>query len=64
VLIITPSKDRLQHMREAVSRLSFTPAHAKRFLWGTIEEKATRETLFEPMWYSMDASDQTLYKIG
>lgn len=64
VLIITPSIDRLQHMREAVSRLSFTPAHAKRFLWGTIEAQVTRQTLFEPLWCSLDADDPALYRIG
>ena len=63
-LIITSSKERLQHMRDAVTRLPFTPAHAKRFLWATTDEQATKQTLFEPLWCSLDASDQTLYRIG
>jgi DNA-binding Lrp family transcriptional regulator len=63
-LIITPSDSRLQHMREAVSNLDFHPAQAKRFIWGTTEEKATKQLLFEPIWQSMDAEDTRLYKIG
>jgi len=63
-LIITPSKERLQNMRKAVTRLPFTPAHAKRFLWATTEEPATKETVFELVWCSLDAEDQTLYRIG
>jgi hypothetical protein len=63
-LIITDSAKRLQHMREAVTRLSFTPTHAKRFLWGTTEGRATQQLLFEPIWQSMDTQDTTLYRIG
>jgi hypothetical protein len=63
-LVITPSQKRLENMRQAVTNLPFTSAHAKRFLWATTEEKATRQTLFEPIWLSLDATDSTLYKIG
>jgi hypothetical protein len=63
-LVITPSDKRLQHMREAVSNYNFTPPQAKRFIWGTTEEKATKQLLFESIWQSMDAADQTQYKIG
>jgi len=51
-------------MREAVTNYSFTPAQAKRLLWGTIQEQATKEFLFEAIWQSMDADIDTLYKIG
>jgi hypothetical protein len=63
-LVITPSDKRLQHMREAVSNFPFSPPQAKRFIWGTTEQKATKQLLFESIWQSMDAADETIYKIG
>jgi DNA-binding Lrp family transcriptional regulator len=63
-LIITPSEKRLQHMRQAVTNFEFTPLQAKRFMWGTIEEKATKQLLFESIWVSMDVSDERTHKIG
>ncbi len=63
-LIITPSKDRLQRMRETVTRFAFTPAHAKRFLWATTDEQVTVQTVFTPIWLSLDSNDETLYRIG
>jgi hypothetical protein len=63
-IVITPSSKRLEHMREAVTNLEFSPAQAKRLLWGTTEEKVTKELLFESIWQSMDATDDRLYKIG
>jgi hypothetical protein len=63
-LVITPSKDRLQHMREAVTKLPFASPNAKRFLWGTTHGQLTQQTLFEPVWNSLDAGDETLYRIG
>jgi hypothetical protein len=63
-LVITPSQKRLEHMRQAVTNLTFTPTQAKRLLWGTIQEQATKEFLFESIWQSMDAEDDKLYRIG
>jgi hypothetical protein len=63
-LIITPSDKRLQHMREAVSNFNFTPPQAKRFIWGTTEQRATKHLLFEPIWQSMDTTDTRLYTIS
>jgi hypothetical protein len=63
-LVITPSDKRLQHMREAVSNFPFSPPQAKRFIWGTTDEKATKQLLFESIWQSMDTKDETIYKIG
>jgi protein involved in plasmid replication-relaxation len=63
-LVITPSDKRLQHMREAVTNFNFSPPQAKRFIWGTTEQRATRQLLFESIWQSMDTADQTTYKIG
>jgi hypothetical protein len=45
-------------MREAATRLPFSHSHAKRFLWITTDEMLTRHTLFDPIWHSLDASDQ------
>jgi protein involved in plasmid replication-relaxation len=63
-LVITPSEKRLQHMREAVTNLAFTPPQAKRFIWGTTEEKATKHLFFEAIWQSMDSGDDRMYTIG
>ena len=63
-LVITPSEKRLEHMRQAVTNLAFSPAQAKRLLWGTIQEHANKELLFEEIWQSMDAGDDKVYKIG
>ena len=63
-LMITPSKDRLEHIRHETTKLAFHPAYVKRFLWITTEEKATKYLIFEPIWNSLDATDPTLYKIG
>jgi hypothetical protein len=63
-LIITTSKQRVQHLREAASNYSFYDNRAKRFLWATTEKEITLDWIFEPIWQSMDISDAVLYKIG
>jgi hypothetical protein len=63
-LFIVPSSERLQHLREEVTRLPFIKPEAKRFLWGTTVTKLTKETLFDPIWHSLDATDQNLHRIG
>jgi hypothetical protein len=63
-LVITPSQKRLEHMRQTVTSFAFSPAQTKRLLWGTIQEQATKEFLFEAIWQSMDADDDKLYRIG
>src|SRR5262249_19204676 len=63
-LIITTSKERVQHIREEVSEFSFSPNYMKRFLWATTEKEVTPDWLFESIWLSLDVSDQSLYKIG
>jgi Replication-relaxation len=63
-LIITTSKERIQHLREATSKLSFRDSHAKRFLWGTIQSQATPDWIFESIWQSLDITDTNLHKIG
>jgi len=64
LLVVTTSQQRLQHMREEVTRLSFPDSQVKRFLWGTVQSWLNVETMFDPIWQSMDATDLTPYKIG
>ena len=63
-LFITPSQTRLQHIREAVTKLPFSRTHAKRLLWGTIQSNITADWIFESIWQALDVNDQTLYRIG
>jgi hypothetical protein len=63
-LIITTSKQRIQHLREATSKFPFHDSHAKRFLWVTTQEQATEDWIFEAIWRSLDVNDQTLYRIS
>jgi hypothetical protein len=63
-LVVTTSQERLAHMREAVSRFGFPNEIAKRFLWGTIQSWLRSETVFDPIWQSMDITDQTPYRIS
>jgi len=63
-LVITTSQARLEHMREAVTKMPFSQSNAKRFIWGTTEAKATVLTFFDPIWCSLDTEDRNVYKIG
>jgi hypothetical protein len=63
-LFIVPSGERLQHVREEVTKLPFLKPEAKRFLWGTTASQLTKDTMFEPIWLSLDARDAALHKIG
>jgi hypothetical protein len=64
VLIITTSKARIQHLREATSKYQYHDSRAKRFLWATTQEQATEDWLFESIWRSLDVNDTKLYRIG
>jgi hypothetical protein len=64
LLVVTTSPQRLTHMREQVSAYSFPDTQIKRFLWGTIQSWLRVETVFDPLWQSMDKHDLTPYKIG
>ena len=61
-LIVTTSPIRLQNMREAVTKYPFPKTQAKRFLWEATD--ISKETIFSPVWQSMDSTDATEYKIG
>src|SRR5262249_25993125 len=63
-LIVTTSKERLGNIREIVTSFPFSPAHAKRFLWCTLQSQVSPDWIFEPIWNSLDVGDQSLYRIG
>ena len=61
-LLVTSSPVRLKNIRKAVTNYQFPKKQAKRFLWGATD--VNKETIFSPVWQSLDANDDTLYKIG
>jgi len=61
-LIVTTAQKRLQNMREVTAQYPFPRKQAKRFLWGTTD--VTKDTIFSPVWRSMDVGDDMLYTIG
>jgi len=63
-LIVTTSQPRLQHMREAVTAYPFPKDSVKRLLWGTLNSWLRIDTMFNPIWQSMDTNDTTAYQIG
>jgi hypothetical protein len=63
-LIVTTSQARLKNLREAVTKLTRTPPHVKRFLWCTTNDQLTSQTVFDSIWMSLDADDQAVYRIG
>jgi hypothetical protein len=63
LLVVTTSQERLAHMREVVTALSFDE-EPKQYLWGTIQSWVRRETVFDAIWQSMNVNDHTAYKIG
>jgi len=64
LLIVTTSLVRLQHIREAVTNYPFSPSSVKQFFWGTMDSWVRVESVFEPIWQSMDVNDVTAYRIG
>jgi Replication-relaxation len=63
-LIVTTSKERIKHIREATTNFPFKDPDAKRFLWITLSSQVTTDWVFEPIWQSLDIADPTLYRIG
>ena len=60
---VTTSAARLQNIREATTDLQ-VPQKAKRFHWITTVDKVTNETIFTPIWVSIDPTDSATYQIG
>jgi hypothetical protein len=63
-LIVTTSAERLQNIRDVVTRFPFPSKLAKRLLWVTTQGTLTHQSLFTPIWNSLDATDERLYQIG
>jgi Replication-relaxation len=67
-LIVTTSKERIKHIREAVNNYPFKDPDVRRFLWITLESQITPDWIFESIWQSLDLADnakiQVLYRIG
>jgi hypothetical protein len=63
-LLVTTSQARMDNMREVVGTFDFQPKQAKRFLWVSLQQHVTQEHLFQPIWRSLDSTDETLYQIG
>ena len=61
-LIVTDSPRRLQNMREAVTKYPFQDNHIKRFFWGATD--VTTDNIFSPIWQSLEATDDTIYRIS
>ena len=64
LLLVVPSQARLNHIRQEAGKLTILQEVAKRFLWGTVDSWLRAETVFDPIWQSMDATDQTAYQIS
>lgn len=62
-LIVTTSETRVENMRRVISGFNFADK-AKKFIWLTTERNIDSSTIFQSIWLSADASDQTLYRIG
>jgi hypothetical protein len=63
-LIVTTSKERIKHIREATTNFPFKDSDARRFLWITLISQVTEDWIFESIWQSLDVTDNTLYRIG
>jgi hypothetical protein len=61
-LLVTSSPKRLQNIRKAATTYQFPKKQVKRFLWGATD--IDKNTIFSPVWQSLDANDETRYKIG
>ena len=64
LLVVTTSLTRLQNMREATTALPFPEPIYKSFFWATTFEELTPETLFTPLWRTLNLADDRLYRIG
>jgi hypothetical protein len=64
MLTVTTSQERLQHMRETVTRYPFVKDQAKRYLWGTIQTNISTDWILGRIWQAMDMQDTNLYSIG
>jgi len=64
LLVVTPSEARIDTMRQATTQLPFPNSDPKRFFWATTPDKISPETLFDPIWRSLELGDDRSYRIG
>lgn len=62
-LLVVSSAERLQNIRQICGTCTFSPEHAKRFLWLTTDDALADGSLLSRVWASLDPSDTRNYKI-
>jgi hypothetical protein len=62
-LYVTTSATRLANIRKAAGDLP-VPQKVKRFHWITTTDQLTQDTIFTPIWVSIDPTDESIYRIG
>ena len=62
-LYVTTTDIRLANIRQAAGALP-VPVKAKRFNWITTFKQLIQSTIFTPIWYSIDPTDENRYQIG
>ena len=63
-LIVTTSQTRANNMRQAARDIYVDPPQVKRFIWLTSDDRLEQDTIFQPVWQSVDVTDSSYYKIG
>jgi hypothetical protein len=63
VLIVVPSKRRLENVRRVAASFDFRPERAKGFLWIAQAEDVSERTVFSGIWKSLAADDNKTYAI-
>ncbi len=62
-LYVTTSAERLGNIRQAAVKLNVSDK-VKRFQWITTNDQLSAQTIFTPIWSSMDPTDTSNYQIG
>jgi hypothetical protein len=62
-LVVTTSRTRLENMRAAAGRLSFTPAQAKRFIWLSSMDVVLDPEILTSSWIPSDPTEKELYQL-
>ncbi len=62
-LLVTTSEARAENIRRASVKLE-VPDKARKFIWITTEDEISKESLFHPIWKSIDPQDNSGYRIG
>jgi len=62
-LFVVSSAERLQNIRQICGTSTFSPEHAKRFLWLTTDDALTDPGLLTREWHSLDPADSRRYAI-